>query len=110
MNRMYRVWRSLLVGLVCGIAAAVHGQANPMTADTFKDCAFRSIGPGLTSGRISDVAVDPKNPSVWYVAAAIGGLWKTDNRGNTFTPIFDRYGAHSLGAVTVDPRDSTTFC
>ena len=54
MNRMYRVWRSLLVGLVCGIAAAVHGQANRMTADTFKDYAFRSIGPGLTSGRISD--------------------------------------------------------
>src|SRR4029078_9633450 len=106
MRRMYRVWRSLLVLLVCGVAAAVHGQANRMTADTFKDYAFRSIGPGLTSGRISDVAVDPKNPSVWYVAAAIGGLWKTDNRGNTFTPVFDTYGSYSLGAVTVDPRDS----
>jgi photosystem II stability/assembly factor-like uncharacterized protein len=106
MKRMYRVWRSLLVLLVGGVAAAVHGQANRMTADTFKDYAFRSIGPGLTSGRISDVAVDPKNPSVWYVAAAVGGLWKTDNRGNTFTPVFDTYGSYSLGAVTVDPRDS----
>jgi photosystem II stability/assembly factor-like uncharacterized protein len=106
MTRMYRVWRSLVVVLVGGIAAAVQGQANRMTAETFKDYAFRSIGPGLTSGRISDVAVDPKNPSVWYVAAAIGGLWKTDNRGNTFTPVFDTYGSYSLGAVTVDPRDS----
>src|SRR4029078_7406101 len=106
MTRMYRVWRSLLVVLVGGIAAAVQGQANRMTVETFKDYAFRSIGPGLTSGRISDVAVDPKNPSVWYVAAAIGGLWKTDNRGNTFTPVFDTYGSYSLGAVTVDPRDS----
>ena len=106
MNRLYRVWRSLLVIVVCGVAAAVHGQANHMTAATFKDYAFRSIGPGLTSGRISDVAVDPKNPSIWYVAASVGGLWKTDNRGNTFTPVFDTYGSYSLGAVTVDPRDS----
>ena len=106
MTRTYRVWRSLFVLLVASIAAVVHGQANRMVPDTFKDYAFRSIGPGLTSGRISDVAVDPKNASVWYVAAAVGGLWKTENRGNTFTPIFDTYGSYSLGAVTVDPRDS----
>ncbi len=106
MKHTYRVWRSLLVLLLGGVAAAVHGQANRMTVDTFKDYAFRSIGPGLTSGRISDVAVDPKNPSVWYVAASIGGLWKTENRGNTFTPVFDTYGSYSLGAVTVDPHDS----
>jgi photosystem II stability/assembly factor-like uncharacterized protein len=109
MKRMYRVWRSLLVLLVCGVAAAGQGQASRLTAETFKDYAFRSIGPGLTSGRISDVAVDPKNPSVWYVAASIGGLWKTDNRGNTFTPVFDTYGSYSLGAVTIDPRDSNVI-
>ena len=37
---------------------------------------------------------------------ASGGLWKTENRGNTFTPIFDDYGSYSLGAVVVDPKDS----
>ena len=51
--------------------------------------AFRSVGPSLTTGRISDIAIDPKNPNVWYVAASAGNLWKTENRGNTFTPIFD---------------------
>src|SRR3954469_20802634 len=106
MKRIYSVWRSLLVLLVASVAAVVQGQANRMTADTFKDYAFRSIGPGVTSGRISDVVVDPKNPSVWYVASAVGGLWKTENRGNTFSPVFDTYGSYSLGAVTVDPRDS----
>lgn len=103
-----RVWRGMFA-LAVGAAATVagvRGQSGRMTADTFKEVAFRSIGPGLTSGRISDVAIDPKNPSVWYVAAAAGNLWKTENRGNTFTPIFDKYGAYSLGAVTVDPRDS----
>ena len=104
---MKRVWRSLFA-LATGAMATVgiNGQTDRLTADNFKDFAFRSIGPGLTSGRIADVAIDPKNPSVWYVAAAAGNLWKTDNRGNTFTPIFDRYGSYSLGAVTVDPRDS----
>ncbi|MFL6279695.1 MAG: VPS10 domain-containing protein [Vicinamibacterales bacterium] len=106
MKRIYSVWRSLLVLLVASVAAVVHGQANRMSADTFRDYAFRSIGPGVTSGRISDIAVDPKNPSVWYVASAVGGLWKTENRGNTFTPVFDTYGSYSLGTVTIDPRDS----
>ena len=107
MTPMKRVWRSLFALAGGAIAAvAVQGQTDRLTSDNFKDFAFRSIGPGLTSGRISDVAIDPKNPSVWYVAAASGNLWKTDNRGNTFTAIFDRYGAYSLGAVTVDPRDS----
>ena len=37
---------------------------------------------------------------------AAGNLWKTENRGNTWTPIFDEYGSYSLGAVDVDPKDS----
>jgi photosystem II stability/assembly factor-like uncharacterized protein len=100
------VWRSLLVLLVGTLAAVVHGQTTRMASAAFREFGFRSIGPGLTSGRISDVAVDPRNPSVWYVAASVGGLWKTENRGNTFTPVFDTYGSYSLGAVTIDPHDS----
>ena len=72
----------------------------------FKELAFRSLGPDLTTGRVSDVAIDPRNPNVWYVAASAGNLWKTENRGNTWTPIFENYGSYSLGAVTVDPKDS----
>ena len=88
--------------------AALHGQdsAPALTSATMRPFEFRSLGPSLTTGRISDVAVDPKNPSVWYVAAAAGNLWKTENRGNTWAPIFDDHGSYSLGAVTVDPRDS----
>ena len=40
---------------------------------------FRSIGPAFMSGRISDIAIDPENENVWYVAVASGGTWKTDN-------------------------------
>ena len=105
---MKTIYRSVMLLAVCGVAAVIdlNGQTDRLTRDTFKDFTFRSIGPGLTTGRVQDVAVDPKNPSVWYVAAASGNLWKTENRGNTFTPVFDEYGSYSLGAVVVDPKDS----
>ena len=54
----------------------------------------------------SDIAVDPKNSNIWYVAASAGNLWKTENRGNSWTPIFETYGSYSLGAVVVDPKNS----
>jgi photosystem II stability/assembly factor-like uncharacterized protein len=101
-----RVWRHVFVLAAGAAAIGINGQSDRMTAESFKNFTFRSIGPGLTSGRISDIAVDPKNPSVWYVASSAGNLWKTDNRGNTFTPIFDDQGSYSLGAVVVDPKDS----
>ena len=48
---------------------------------------FRSVGPALTAGRIADIAVNKNNPKIYYVAVASGGLWKTQNSGNTFEPI-----------------------
>ncbi|MEN8248671.1 MAG: glycosyl hydrolase, partial [Bacteroidota bacterium] len=66
---------------------------------------FRSIGPALTSGRISDFAVNPDNPKEIYVAASAGGVWKTVNAGNTFTPIFDSQGSFSIGCITMDPNN-----
>ena len=68
----------------------------------------RLIGPAMISGRISSVAVDPRNPAVIYAAAASGGVWKTDNGGATWTPIFDRQGSYSIGAVTIDPNNPST--
>jgi photosystem II stability/assembly factor-like uncharacterized protein len=66
---------------------------------------LRSIGPALTSGRVSDLAVRPGKRHEFYVAAASGGVWKTVNAGTTFTPVFDTEGSHSIGCVTIDPRD-----
>ena len=46
--------------------------------------------PALMGGRIADIVVHPHDRSVWYVAVGSGGVWKTDNAGTTWTPIFDR--------------------
>ncbi|MES2522262.1 MAG: hypothetical protein V4617_06170 [Gemmatimonadota bacterium] len=68
---------------------------------------FRSIGPAVMGGRIHDVEVDPRDPSTIYIAAAGGGLWKTGNKGVTWSPIFDGQVDNSFGDVAIfagDPR------
>ena len=70
---------------------------------------FRSIGPALTSGRIADLAINPDNPSEFYVAAAAGGVWKTTNAGTTFKPIFENQGSYSIGALAMDPNNSNVI-
>ena len=67
---------------------------------------FRSVGPAAYSGRISDLAVNPDNHSEYYVGAASGGLWKTENHGTTFKPIFDNQPVFSIGCITMDPNNS----
>jgi photosystem II stability/assembly factor-like uncharacterized protein len=104
---MRRAWT--WVGVVAMASTAFGQGGDRLTPETFKNLAFRTIGPSLTTGRISDIAVDPKNASVWYVAASAGNLWKTENRGNTWTPIFEGYGSYSLGAVVVDPKNSNVI-
>lgn len=76
---------------------------------TFKGLEFRSLGPALTSGRIADIAIHPKNESVWYVAVGSGGVWKTVNAGTTWTPIFDKQSSYSIGCVTIDPNNPSTI-
>src|ERR1051326_8946197 len=73
---------------------------------TFAGLDLREIGPAVSSGRILDLAVDPHDARIWYIATAGGGVWKTTNAGTTFEPLFDDEKSHSIGCVTVDPKDS----
>src|SRR5579863_2830363 len=78
-----------------------------MTADTFSGLKFRLIGPGVSSGRVMSMAVNPKNKFEYYVGVASGGVWKTVNDGTTWTPVFDGEGSYSIGWVALDPNDSS---
>ena len=100
--------RTLVFSLAVAAACASIGAQSQsgLTAEMLKGMPLRTTGPDITTGRISDIDIDPKNPNVWYVASASGGLFKTENRGNTFTAIFDDGGSFSLGAVKIDPKDS----
>ncbi len=66
---------------------------------------WRSIGPAFTSGRIADFAVNPDDPAEFYVAVASGNIWKTTNNGITFKPVFEKYGAYSIGCLAMDPKN-----
>ncbi len=79
-------------------------EATPrMSAGTFKGLELRSIGPAINSGRIVDFAVTPGARHRYFAAAASGGVWKTDNAGTTWTPVFDDQGSYSIGCLAMDP-------
>ena len=70
----------------------------------FGDLTARHIGPALMSGRINDMEVHPSNSRIIYAGTAGGGVWKSNDGGATFNPIFDDY-CQSIGAVELDPND-----
>lgn len=63
---------------------------------------FRSVGPTIMSGRVTDLAVNPQDPTHFYVAYASGGLWETKNNGTTFTPLFDNEAVMTIGDIAVN--------
>ncbi len=78
---------------------------DPMSSPTFAGLRMRLVGPAFTSGRISAFAVDPKEPSRYFAAAASGGVWRTVNNGTTWTPVFDNEGSYSIGAMVLDAKN-----
>lgn len=81
-------------------------EDSPINSGLVSGLKWRSVGPALTAGRISDLAVNPNNPAEYYLAIASGGVFKTSNSGTTYEPIFDSYGSYSVGCVTIDPNNS----
>ncbi len=97
---------------LCLFAPASTGVGQQLavpTEEQLEAIAFRSVGPGLVTGRIADIEFDPNDNNTWYIASAFGGLWKTTNRGITFDPIFDDGGSFTLCCVVVDPNDSNVI-
>ncbi|MEM9313288.1 MAG: sialidase [Pseudomonadota bacterium] len=66
---------------------------------------LRSIGPAGMSGRITSIAVAPTDRDLWFIGTASGGLWKTEDAGISFLPVFDEQPVQSIGAVAVAPTN-----
>src|SRR5678815_4616521 len=95
--------------VICLLASTVFAQnggvAKSPYEEAFSRLEYRSIGPAIMGGRISDVEGVPGDANVVYVASASGGLWKTTNGGVTWKPIFERQGSFSLGDIALAPSN-----
>lgn len=94
----------LLIGNVLS-AQDKSSNSDKINSTTLSGLKFRLLGPAVTSGRISDLAVNPSNNSEIYVAVASGGVWKTTNAGITFFPIFDSQSSYSIGCLALDNKN-----
>ncbi|OFX88571.1 MAG: glycosyl hydrolase [Bacteroidetes bacterium GWF2_33_16] len=80
-------------------------KKDSLNESVFAGLSFRNIGPAFMSGRIADIAIHPLNKNVWIVAVGSGGVWKTENAGTTWKPVFDSQSSYSIGCVTIDPNN-----
>ncbi|MGB7453709.1 MAG: hypothetical protein WBM36_16420 [Lysobacterales bacterium] len=75
---------------------------------SLKGLEWRSVGPAMTAGRIADIAVNQNDRNQWYVGVGSGGVWKTNNRGTTWEPVFDSEASYSIGCISIDPNNVQT--
>ncbi len=90
----------LFTGTAMFPSGHVHAQSALETA--ISHLQYRELGPALMGGRIADIAVVESKPQIFYVGTGTGGVWKTENHGTSWTPVFDDQPASSIGAVTLD--------
>ncbi len=115
MNALRRLVRAALVAVLMPLLATTvlpQGTApvqplmiNQSTDSLLKPFRFRSIGPASMGGRIDDIAVSESDPSVIYIGYAVGGVFKSENNGTTFSPVFETYGTASIGDIAIHPTN-----
>ncbi|MBN8676164.1 MAG: hypothetical protein J0L56_18680, partial [Chitinophagales bacterium] len=86
---------SVLLCMACFI------QAQKITLDQFRNLKPRNVGPAGMSGRITAIDAVVANPNIIYVGAASGGIWKTENSGHTWLPVFDEQPLQNIGSIAI---------
>jgi photosystem II stability/assembly factor-like uncharacterized protein len=79
-------------------------KASPLSA-----IEFRNVGPEVQGGRVVEIHGPANKPDTLFVAFASGGLWRTDNRGGSWTPLFDKESALTIGAFALADGDGQTI-
>jgi len=92
------------LGLTGALAFDGHDDAG-VSSSSLSGMKWRSIGPALMSGRIADIEIVEDDPATWYVGVGSGGVWKTENAGTTWKPLFDSQDVYSIGELALSPHD-----
>jgi photosystem II stability/assembly factor-like uncharacterized protein len=87
------------------MAVKATAQQPTLTSEQLAELRFRSVGPAVTGGRIHDVEALPDDPATIYLATASGGIWKSTNKGTTWTAIFDDQPVSTFGDVAIAPSN-----
>ncbi|MCZ2458247.1 MAG: hypothetical protein LC128_01350 [Chitinophagales bacterium] len=87
----------------CSCFIFLHAQK--VSLEQFKNLKLRNIGPAGMSGRITAVDVVLNNPNIIYLGAASGGVWKTENSGNSWTPVFDDQPIQNIGSIAIQQNN-----
>jgi len=98
-----------LTTLVCLIVDISYAQEQPaFTSATISGLGARNIGSAAMSGRISAIAGthEPSGKITLFVGAASGGVWKSDDGGTRYRPVFDEQNVQSIGAIAIDPTNT----
>ena len=93
--------------LLCTLGACICllASAQKQSLEQFKNWKPRNIGPAGMSGRITSIDAVASNPNIIYVGAASGGVWKTDNSGHNWTPVFDDQPIQNIGAIAIQQNN-----
>ncbi len=91
--------RSCIIFFVCSITSILTAQ--PIDFSTLKNLNIRNVGPANMSGRITAIDVVTSNPKIMYVGAASGGVWKSENGGSAWRPVFDEQPTQNIGALAI---------
>src|SRR5882762_6416106 len=97
-----------LLGLILVRVPAFAANEAPYNSATISGLGARNIGSATMSGRISAITgvKEPSGKITLFVGAASGGIWKSDDGGTRFRPVFDEQSAQSIGAIAIDPKNS----
>jgi photosystem II stability/assembly factor-like uncharacterized protein len=104
---VFKVFKRLevMILLVAGCLVFFDISVAKIDPGLFSGVKPRALGPANMSGRISDIDVVAANPNIIYVGTATGGVWKSENGGISWKPIFDDQSASSIGAVAADQQN-----
>ncbi|HRK73412.1 MAG TPA: glycosyl hydrolase, partial [Rhodothermales bacterium] len=103
--RVRSLWINLVFVLSLFVVFSLFSPAQPLDISKFAGMKARSIGPAGMSGRVTAIAVVHDNPSVMYIGAASGGVWKSTDGGVAWTPIFDDEPVAGIGALAVNQQN-----